>query len=128
MQPWLSLPVVIGVGIIILVLGLAGVILLKIFSDKIDISQLIAESDGKASLSRFQFLIFTFVIAGLYLLLCIESGTFIEIPASVLGLMGISGGSYVVSKGITANVTNAAVTHGKKPPGDATKAGDKTGA
>lgn len=52
----------------------------------------------KASLSRFQFLIFTFVIAGLFLLLSIEAGTFVDIPQNVLLLLGISGGTYVVSK------------------------------
>lgn len=52
----------------------------------------------KASLSRFQFLVFTFVIAGLFLLLSIEAGTFVDIPQNVLILLGISGGSYVVSK------------------------------
>jgi hypothetical protein len=56
---------------------------------------------GKASLSRFQFLIFTFVIAGLYLLLSIEAGTFVDIPNNVLGLLGISGGSFLVSKGMS---------------------------
>lgn len=54
----------------------------------------------KASLSRFQFLIFTFVIAGLFLLLSIEAGTFVEIPTNVLGLLGISGGNYLVSKAV----------------------------
>lgn len=119
MQPWLSLPVIVGVGVVILILGLAAVILIKIFTDRIDISQLLAEPDGKASLSRFQFLVFTFVIAGVYLLLCIESGTFVEIPASVLGLMGISSGSYVVSKGIGANVANTAVKAGASSPAPA---------
>jgi hypothetical protein len=38
------------------------------------------------------------VVAGLYLLLSIEAGTFVEIPANVLILLGISGGSYVTSK------------------------------
>ena len=54
--------------------------------------------DTKASMSRFQFLIFTFVIAGLFLLLSIEAGTFVDIPPNVLALLGISGGTYVVSK------------------------------
>jgi hypothetical protein len=58
---------------------------------------------GKASLSRFQFLIFTFVIAGLYLLLSIEAGTFVDIPTNVLGLLGISGGSFLVSKGMSTS-------------------------
>ncbi len=100
MEPWYDLPVLIGVSLIVVIMGIALVVLWKIVTNKIDISQLIAEPDNKASLSRFQFLIFTFVIAGVYLLLCVESGTFVDIPESVLGLLGISGASYVISKGI----------------------------
>ena len=61
-----------------------------------------ADQDGnpKASLARFQFLLFTFVVAGLFLLLSIEAGTFVEIPNNVLALIGISGGSFLVSKGV----------------------------
>jgi hypothetical protein len=78
------------------------------FTDQIGLEGLLAEpapvdkpdADLKASLSRFQFLIFTFVIAGLYLLLSIEAGTFVDIPTNVLGLLGISGGSYLISKGV----------------------------
>jgi hypothetical protein len=55
---------------------------------------------GKASMSRLQLLLFTFIIAGLYLTLCFEAGEMIAIPNQVLGILGISGGSYVVSKGI----------------------------
>jgi len=55
---------------------------------------------GKASLSRLQLLLFTFVIAGLYLTLCLEAGSMVDIPNQVLGLLGISSGSYAVSKGI----------------------------
>ena len=55
---------------------------------------------AKASLSRFQFLIFTFVIAGLFLMLSIETGAFVDIPQNVLLLLGISGGSFLVSKGV----------------------------
>jgi hypothetical protein len=97
----------IGFGIISLILlGFAALILWKIFSNQIRLDGLLAESpapdqpvaDTKASLSRFQFLIFTFVIGGLYLLLSIEAGTFIEIPTNVLVLLGISGGSFLISK------------------------------
>jgi hypothetical protein len=56
------------------------------------------KQEPKASLARFQFLIFTFVIAGLYLVPSIESGTMIEVPSGALVLLGISGGSYLVSK------------------------------
>jgi hypothetical protein len=39
----------------------------------------------------------------LYLTLCLEAGALIDIPNQVLGLLGISGGSYVISKGIQLN-------------------------
>ncbi len=93
----------------IILLGFAAMVLWKIFTGAIDISALISEpkadptnpnETAKGSLSRFQFLIFTFVIAGLYTILCIESGALIEIPDSVLLLLGISGGSFIISKGI----------------------------
>ena len=92
--------------IAIILLGFAAMVLWKIFSNEISITGLLAEpldpsnpgAGVKASLSRFQFLIFTFVIAGLYLLLSIEAGTFVDIPGNALLLLGISSGSYVVSK------------------------------
>jgi hypothetical protein len=92
----------------------------RIWTDRIDLSFLLAEPvepdvasavavTPKASLSRFQFLIFTFVIAGVYLVLCLESGRFVEIPQNVILLLGVSGTSYAASKGIQA----AAVTSQK---------------
>ena len=103
-----------GFGIIgAIILGFAAVVLWKVFKDKIKIDDLLVESaaDGsrKASLSRFQFLIFTFVFAGLFLMLSIEAGTFVDIPNNVLALLGISSGSYVVSKAVAAS--------GKAPTG-----------
>ncbi len=104
----------IAFAIISLILLLfAFIVLWKIYKGDISLTGLLAEpppaaADGatqttapsamKASLSRFQFLIFTFVIAGLFLLLSIEAGTFVDIPTNVLMLLGISGGTYVVSK------------------------------
>jgi len=112
----------------IIVLLYAFMVLWKIYKGEISLSGLLAESPPpeayravvgaipnapnaasaaapptlvfytKASLARFQFLIFTFVIAGLFLLLSIEAGTFVDVPTNVLGLMGISGGTYVVGK------------------------------
>lgn len=66
-----------------------------------ELNDAIRSSAAKASLSRFQFLIFTFVVAGLFLLLSIEAGAFVEVPPTVLGLIGLSGGSFVISKGIS---------------------------
>jgi hypothetical protein len=84
-------------------LALVLLVIAKMASGAIDLSGLLNESDStKASLSRFQVLVFTFVIAGLFLILSIEAGQLVEVPNSVLGLLGISGGSYLVGKGISA--------------------------
>ncbi|HKD85117.1 MAG TPA: hypothetical protein VKB58_10240 [Terriglobales bacterium] len=81
---------------------LAAVILWLILHGDIDLTRLISEPNGDASLSRLQFLVFTFVIA-LSLFLIIAAGSpphFPDIPGTVLTLLGISGSSYLVSKGI----------------------------
>ena len=69
---------------------------------KINLEKLISEADGTASMSRFQLLVFTLVIA-MSLFLVIVGKTplaFPDIPPEILALLGISGGSYVISKGI----------------------------
>jgi hypothetical protein len=89
-------------GLVVFVGLLAGIILWKIVTGKIDLSKLVSEANGDASMSRFQFLVFTFVIVlmWVYLFFYNSDGKFPDIPPGVLGLMGISGGAYVVSKGI----------------------------
>lgn len=64
----------------------------------IDLQYLISEENGQASLSRFQFLVFTFVIAMGLLVLTLKGGTFPQLNSDIFGLLGISGGSYVASK------------------------------
>jgi hypothetical protein len=85
-------------------LALLGVaVLYYIFTGKIDLSRLISEPSGDASMSRFQLLIFTFVIAAsLFLIIASPSPpAFPEnIPQGILILLGISASSYLVSKGI----------------------------
>ncbi len=91
-----------GYVICIFVGVLAFLILRLIYLGEIDLSQLISEPNGDASLSRFQFLIFTFVIALSLFLVIVSASTpsFPYIPPTVLTLLGISGSSYLVSKGI----------------------------
>lgn len=91
----------------VLFIGLVGLIVLyRIVSGKIDLQYLISEENTHASMSRFQLLIFTFIIS-VSLFLIIISKTppdFPEkIPNEILWLLGISGGSYVISKGIQSN-------------------------
>ncbi len=92
--------------IIAVFLGLIGLaIVFQMFTGKIDLQKLIAEDDGKGSMSRLQLLIFTFVIAGSLFLIIVSSvppAFPATIPPEVLALLGISGGSYVLSKGIQA--------------------------
>jgi uncharacterized Tic20 family protein len=99
--------------IIVGFLGVIGIIILwKILTDKIDLNSLLSEANGKASLSRFQLLLFTFVIVGIYVVLCLQAGELLEISNGVLGLLGISGSSYVLSKGIQMQASKPASTGG----------------
>jgi hypothetical protein len=85
-------------------LGLIGVaILYYVFTGRIDLSGLISEPSGDASMSRFQLLVFTFVIAAsLFLIIASAAPPAFPatIPNGILVLLGISSSSYLVSKGI----------------------------
>lgn len=87
-------------------------ILAAIASGKIDISAILQEkaADGAssgASMSRFQLLIFTFVIALSLFLIVVNTGDFPStIPPEILTLLGISATTYAVSKGIQAGAKN----------------------
>ena len=101
-QPWVgNLAAWVALGF----LGLIGVaILYNVFTGKIDLSGLISEPNGDASMSRFQLLVFTFVIAASLFLIIASAGpppAFPkDIPNGILVLLGISASSYLVSKGI----------------------------
>ena len=100
--PWTSLALVIG-WMLTIFIGLFGLVIIwLVIRGKIDLSELLSEPTGQASLSRFQFLIFTFVIAlSLFLIIVAKpQPDFPGIPGGILALLGISGGSYVVAKGI----------------------------
>jgi hypothetical protein len=95
-------------------IGIFGLIVAwRMFTGKIDIGGLLAEKDGKASMSRLQLLIFTFVIAFSFFLVVISNIKILQarggasgaadlpdVPNGVLGLLGISASSYAVSKAI----------------------------
>lgn len=82
-------------------IGIFLVVLVKIWQNRIDLASLLQDTDStKTSLARFQLLLFTFVVAGLFMILSLEAGEFVEVPNGVLGLLGISGGSFLISKAI----------------------------
>ena len=118
------------------IVAFAAAVLLEIIFGTINLNGIISEAqdvtgpDGKpkASLSRFQFLVFTFVVAGLFLMLSIEAGTFVNIPNNVLGLIGLSGGGFIVSKAVGHKKPDAAsTTGGGAADGDDTTSGGTTG-
>jgi len=82
---------------------LAITILGLIWFGKIDLSHLLSEANGSASMSRFQLLIFTFVVAVslFYLVEKNKDAKFPDIPSGVLTLLGISASTYAVGKGIS---------------------------
>lgn len=84
----------------VIVAGFGIVILRKVFKNEINLERLISDENGHASLSRFQFLIFTFVIALSLFLVTVANKDFPTVETGVFILLGISGGSYVTSKGI----------------------------
>jgi len=107
-------------GSVALFLALLQALLIwRMYTNKIDLTQLISDGNGQASLSRFQFLLFTFVIAVGILYLTIKDGAFPVLDQGILVLLGISGASYVVGK----SLDNQTGSSGKGTEGEAKKAG-----
>jgi hypothetical protein len=103
------LTIVVGYEILILIFFFGLMVLLYMASGKIDLSMLLCEPKGDsacaASMSRFQLLIFTFVIALSLFLIIVGNGakSFPTIPSEILLLLGISASTYAVGKGIQAS-------------------------
>jgi uncharacterized BrkB/YihY/UPF0761 family membrane protein len=123
----MQLGLVIGWILTIFIGMLGGVILWQILTGRIDLKYLISDENGYASLSRFQFLVFTFVIAIslFYLIVSTSPPGYPVIPNQILALLGISGGSYVVSKGIQ-NSRDVDLTQSGNPPEVDKSEGDTT--
>jgi hypothetical protein len=94
---------------LVLLYGLAVVI--SIANGTIDLSDLLSETSGsKASMSRFQLLIFTLVIALSLFLVVVSEMKFPPIPPEILTLLGISASTYAVSKGIQMSGNQSTTT------------------
>jgi hypothetical protein len=123
----LKLKLAIGYGSLVLVFLYGFAVLAAIASDKIDISELLEEETGGASTSRFQLVIFTFVIGLSFVLIVATTGKFPDLPANVLALLGISATTYGVSKGIQAGAQDGSSkdgSHGTSPSTNVTVTGD----
>ncbi len=85
---------------------------------KWDMSKLLCAEDGVASMSRFQLMLFTFAIVGGYFYLTIYKQSFPQVDPSAMGLLGISSGTYALSKGIQAS-RDTSMQAGAPPGGPA---------
>ena len=107
-DPKSKLAMTIGYGLLALTFLFGMAIMVDIIRGNIDLSALLCEDGKGASMSRFQLLIFTFVIAlSLFYLVVQNGGAFPKIPPEVLTLLGISASTYAVSKGIQAGSQSA---------------------
>lgn len=98
---WAYLELASWVMALVVVGGFGLTILVKFWRGVIDIKDIISEPDGKASLSRFQALLFTFVFVVSIALIVVRTGEFpTEIPTNLLLLLGGSLGTYLISKGM----------------------------
>jgi hypothetical protein len=89
-----------GYASLIFLFFLSMVVLIDIIRNKINLSEMLEELSGGASMSRFQLLIFTFVIAFSFFVIVADQGKFPDIPTNVLALLGVSASTYAVSKGL----------------------------
>ena len=69
-----TLMVLVGYTLLILIGWLAAIVILKIQRDQIDLTYVLSENDGGASMSRFQLMIFTFVISLSFFLVIVLLG------------------------------------------------------
>ena len=89
-----------GYGVCLFFGWLCFVVLLKISRDEIDLSKLVSEANGDASMARFQLLVFTMIVAFSLFIMVVKNWSFPYISDGILTLLGISASTYAVSKGI----------------------------
>ncbi|HXO40721.1 MAG TPA: hypothetical protein VN999_04670 [Thermoanaerobaculia bacterium] len=133
------LKVVLSYEILILTFFYGFMVLLYMAAGEIDLSALLSEPKGTdaqgnqlygASMSRFQLLIFTFVIALSLLSIIIANGAtkFPAIPSEILVLLGISASTYAVGKGIQSSGSGSGGNGGGGTAGGTSTSGPGSGA
>jgi DMSO/TMAO reductase YedYZ heme-binding membrane subunit len=100
-RPMSMMLTICGYGVCLFMGLLCATLLWMIWTGKINLSTLLTEANGQASMSRLQLLVFTLVIA-ISLFILVERGmAFPAIPDGVLTLLGISASTYAVGKAIS---------------------------
>ena len=114
-----KLTVATGFTLLALIFLLGFAVLVSIANGSIDLSGLLSETTGSkgASMSRFQLLIFTLVIAlSLFLVIISKMAFPPTIPAEILTLLGISSTTYAAGKAIQVSANQPAALPPPPPP------------
>jgi hypothetical protein len=105
-------------------------LLIKTWTNQIDLSSLLDEANGDASMSRFQLLVFSLVVAVGVFLFILKNLTLPDIPQSILTLLGISASTYAAGKGISFSRPEGVIKPSKngpaQPVGNAGAGGDQS--
>lgn len=101
------------------IMGLLCMMLLyKMWTNQINLSSLLMEANGDASMCRFQLLVFSLVVAvGMYLYM-LNHLDLPKLDQSILTLLGISASTYAAGKGISFSRPEGVTKPGvlKTPP------------
>ena len=114
-----KLKIATGFTLLALIFLFGFAVLVYIANGTIDLSELLSETGNSkgASMSRFQLLIFTLVIAlSLFLVTAANMAFPTSIPPEILTLLGISASTYAVSKGIQAGSQSSVSAQQAAPP------------
>lgn len=108
--------IVFGFGFFAIMGLLCAMLLYKMWTNQINLSTLLKEANGDASMSRFQLLVFTLVVAvGLYLYM-LKHLALPDVPQSILTLLGISASTYAAGKGISFSRPEGVTKPGQNNP------------
>ena len=114
-----KLKIATGFTLLALIFLFGFAVLVYIANGSIDLSELLSETGESkgASMSRFQLLIFTLVIALSLFLVVVSNMKFPDtIPPEILTLLGISASTYAVSKGIQSGGNTNQTDQSAPPP------------
>jgi len=107
-----------GVAFLLFMGALCVLLLWKMWTGHIKLDTILEEANGDASVSRFQFLLFSLIVAVGVFLYIVNRLTLPDIPPSILTLIGISASTYAVGKGISYSRSEGVTRPATQPPDD----------
>lgn len=103
-----------GVAFLFFMGALCALLLWKMWKNEIDLGSILNEANGDASISRFQLLIFTLLVAVGIFLFIVNKLVLPDLPPSILTLLGISASTYGVGKAISYSRDEGVTTEAER--------------